>query len=322
MARSPNVRGERGMSGSGDQLAHEREPDLARPAEHDHPRETRTQPTDLQARLERLPVGHPSSPYRDDGSRKPSPSDLSELELPLPDELPSEPDQPDQDLPTEDKPHIAQDGSWHWKGLKLDAERSRAADQTVAKCHDAEKHLTPAMRSIESQIEQGHLVPETEKFALKEPDRFKEKFAKLTLDEPDSTPSELLSRINDGVRYTYLFEDEKYTAGVAELGTKLESAGFEPYERKNAWVDVAKAYQGINSTWMDHRSNQLFEVQIHTPASWKAKQESHRPYEVVESKNSTAKERAEAEKQQDIIFQNVPIPPRIEDITSYRKEGW
>jgi hypothetical protein len=87
------------MSGSGDQLAaHERGPDPARPREPDHSRESRLQPTDLQARLERLPVGHPSSPYRDDGTRKPSPPDLRDYELDLPDELPPEPDQPDQDL--------------------------------------------------------------------------------------------------------------------------------------------------------------------------------------------------------------------------------
>ena len=39
---------------------------------------------DLQQRLERLPRGHPSSPYNADGSRKPPPPDLRTLALPLP----------------------------------------------------------------------------------------------------------------------------------------------------------------------------------------------------------------------------------------------
>ena len=38
---------------------------------------------DLRLRLERLPAGHPSSPYNDDLSRKPPVARLKDLELPL-----------------------------------------------------------------------------------------------------------------------------------------------------------------------------------------------------------------------------------------------
>ncbi|HEX4062951.1 MAG TPA: hypothetical protein VHY58_18195 [Streptosporangiaceae bacterium] len=41
---------------------------------------------DLRQRLERLPRGHPSCPYNADGSRKPPPPNLRELELPPGDE--------------------------------------------------------------------------------------------------------------------------------------------------------------------------------------------------------------------------------------------
>ena len=44
---------------------------------------------DLRQRLERLPGGHPSSPYHADGSRKPPPPDLRTLELPAPAEAPA-----------------------------------------------------------------------------------------------------------------------------------------------------------------------------------------------------------------------------------------
>ena len=46
-------------------------------------RPARGSPADLWLRLERLPPGHPSSPYNDDGSRKPAPQRLKHLELPL-----------------------------------------------------------------------------------------------------------------------------------------------------------------------------------------------------------------------------------------------
>ena len=57
------------------------------PQPHDPPR-TAERPergslVDLRRRLERLPAGHPSSPYNDDLSRKPSVAQLKDLELPV-----------------------------------------------------------------------------------------------------------------------------------------------------------------------------------------------------------------------------------------------
>ncbi len=74
-----------GMTGPHDYLGEQgRVPDQARPA--DNPHDSQVRPDDLQTRLDRLPLNHPSSPYRDDGSRKPPPPDLTKYELPLPDE--------------------------------------------------------------------------------------------------------------------------------------------------------------------------------------------------------------------------------------------
>ena len=42
------------------------------------------------------------------------------------------------------------------------------------------------MRRVEAELEHGTLVPDTEKFALKSPDRFKEKLAKMISVEPES----------------------------------------------------------------------------------------------------------------------------------------
>ena len=209
--------GEGGMPGPQDHVAEqERSPDAARPREPDHPRESRVQPTDLHARLERLPVGHPSSPYRDDGSRKPPPPDLAQYELPLPDERPPEADQPDSDLRTQNSADVGPDGSWRREGRELTPERSRIADQALAKCHNAEGRgmddrygsygLTPAMRRIEAQLDHGHLAEGTERFALKEANRFKEKFARLIERYPGADPNELVNTIHDGVRYTFIFD--------------------------------------------------------------------------------------------------------------------
>src|SRR5450432_1461796 len=47
-------------------------------------RAARGSAADLLRRLERLPHGHPSSPYHDDGTAKPALTRLKDLELPLP----------------------------------------------------------------------------------------------------------------------------------------------------------------------------------------------------------------------------------------------
>jgi hypothetical protein len=178
------------------------------------------------------------------------------------------------------------------------------------------------MRGIEAQLGQGELVPETEKYALKSSDRFKEKLAKLKSDEPGADLEELVSRIVDGVRYTFLFPDEVYTAGVMKVCDSLTAARFQIYERKNAWADETKPYKGINSTWMDRDTGVLFEVQLHTAASWNAKQESHNGYEIMESRTTTPEEKSRTRKQQDQIFAAVPMPTGAAEIPTYRKEGW
>jgi hypothetical protein len=425
----------------------------------------------LQERMERLPHGHPSSPYNDDGSRKPPLPDLSKYELPIPgdpdyrpepsraseadgletaqtsehltpgnnpdegpertsnrtelwevrpddqpvtdaedaehvqkvrerpDQIPApgrapdEEDTPDargeasQDLPfsgdpnyqpqpsmaseaegptdeaseragdrqhaddkaaadeqptpdneavspsdSEDEPRRRPDGSWEWQGYPLTAEQSGAADGRLEKCQEAEgrdmddgygeEGITPAMRRIEGKLQHGELVPDTEKFALKTANRFKEKLARMILEEPAADWRELIPRIADGIRYTFCFPDEEYTSGVTRLRNALESEGFEPYEQKNAWADETKAYRGINSTWIDTDSGLLFEVQMHTTASWNAKQESHREYEIIESRSATAEEKQQARQRQDQIFASVPIPDGAVQIPTYRKEGW
>lgn len=353
------------MPGPNDRLADE----LPR-ADPVRPRESESVEAGLRERMERLPPGHPSSPYDDNGTRKPPPPDPADYELPIPGDPGYEPDMPtaskgdhstddsaervaepqhtadagaadedrqadsqaDPSLDEDDRPRIGPDGSWEWKGYPLSSEDAQLADQGIERCCGAEgrdqsggygeRGLTPAMRGIEAQLDQCILVPETEKYALKSSDRFKEKLAKLKSDEPGANTRELISRITDGVRYTFLFPDEAYADGVMKTCDSLASAGFELYERKNAWADEAKSYKGVNSTWMDRDSGVLFEVQMHTAASWTAKQESHRAYEIIESLTAIPEEKSSAREWQDQIFARVPMPNGAAEIPTYRKEGW
>jgi hypothetical protein len=227
--------------------------------------------------------------------------------------------------PGPDRARAAADGGWRWKGLELSPAANRIADQELAGRRAAEGRdaeggygeagLTPAMRRIEAKLEHGTLVPDTERFALKSPDRFKEKLAKMISLEPDSAPGDLARRIHDGIRYTLLFESRHYSDGVREAESRLADEGCSLVWRKPNWT--GEEYKGINSQWRDASSGQLFEVQFHTPESWNAKQQTHGAYEKIENPSMTLEERERLRAYQREVAASVKVPPGALEFAPY-----
>ncbi len=219
------------------------------------------------------------------------------------------------------------DGGWKWKGLELGPEANRVADEGLAVRRAAEGRdaegsygeggLTPAMRRVEAELTHGTLVPDTEKLALKSPDRFKEKLAKMIERYPGQPCSELVSAIHDGIRYTFLFPTGDYTAGVADATQALRDRGYDLRIRKPSWNEGD--YRGVNSRWCDADSGVLFEVQFHTPESWDAKQETHDIYEKLCDTRTPPREREQLEERQKLIVAAIPVPPGAETMTHYVK---
>ena len=127
------------MSGANDQLANmppdgdqlsprvpdqvgRREPDTVGPREPDPIK------AELRERMERLPPGHPSSPYNDDGSPKPPLPDLSDYELPIPGDPDYRPE-PSR-APEADQPESAQTSEYVRLGTSPDESPERTADRT------------------------------------------------------------------------------------------------------------------------------------------------------------------------------------------------
>lgn len=306
-------------------------PDRMRPQEQGAPGEVGAGRADLGGRLERLRPGHPSSPYREDGSRKADVPKLADLELPVADAETRE-SQPDGTLTPDDKddrPVVESDGTWKWKGWELTPEQSRVADQIVANCRTAEGRdadgkygdhgLTPAMRRIESRLEHGHLVEGTEEFAVKSPDRFKEKLAERISSQPGDPVELLAESIHDGIRYTFEYDDEHYASEVANTETMLAEDGYDLIRRRPSWDNPS--YAGVNSQWLDLSSGLVFEVQFHTHESWKAKQKTHLAYEKIADPRTPPVERERMDTYQREVTAGVPVPPGASEIQHYRKEG-
>jgi hypothetical protein len=234
---------------------------------------------------------------------------------------------PDAPRPADDAQTTA-DGGWTWKSLRLPAPANHVADQQLAARRTAEGRrpdgtydeggLTPALRRVEAQLDHGTLVPDTEKFALKSPDRFKEKLAKLMARYPDRSTDQLASAIHDAIRYTFIFNTPDYVAGVSDAEEKLTAQGYRLELRKPSWDDPD--YKGVNSRWQDPRNEVRFEVQFHTPESWEAKQATHDIYEKLCDPRTPPEQRSLLDEEQRRITARITVPEGAAGISHYRAE--
>jgi hypothetical protein len=288
---------------------------------------------ELVKRMERLPPGHPSSPYNADGTRKPPVPDTTSSELPIPGDPDYRPDAscgpefdqlhamsddadedsspvaPDRESPSEGKPQTGADGSWRWHGHELPPYVCQIADTLADRCREAEgrdadgkygeRGLTPAMYRIEAQLDHGHLVDKTEEYALKSADRLKEKL------------STLIAR--------FIFDFEHYTESVALAQAKISEAGYERIETKPGWH--GDEYKGVNSQWADAASGLRFEVQFHTQESWDAKQITHDAYENINALSTPIEEKERLRAYQRVVSSGIRTPPGALDIPAYKKDG-
>jgi hypothetical protein len=233
-----------------------------------------------------------------------------------------------EESPARDSPDSQPDGGWRWKGLELSPHANRVAEAGLSLRREAEgrdadgnytdRGITPAMRRIEAELEHGSLVQDTEKFALKSPDRFKEKLAKMIERFPDERPDQLVDVIHDGIRFTFVTESACYVDDMGKINSKLEECGYELQISRATWG--SSEYKGVNSRWRDAQTGVLFEVQFHTHESWYAKQATHDLYEKIQDVRTDPQERGRLADEQRRVMQAVPVPEGALDIESYRRK--
>ena len=205
-------------------------------------------------------------------------------------------------------------GSWLGEGRRFldvaDNSRVEAVCDLIAE-REREK-ITPALRTIESQDPDRHLIGFND--CLKGRDRFKGKVSGM-MKELSFSLDEAVSYVPDAIRYTFQYRETRYTQGVWADITRLKDQGFELEKLKNSWS--GEQYKGINSQWIDPDSGQRFEVQFHTRISFEAKQLTHSSYERLRTKQADAFEELVLEAFQRKVTTDVPIPPGATDIPDY-----
>jgi hypothetical protein len=180
-----------------------------------------------------------------------------------------------------------EDVAWRYEkdpDLTLTHEQNREADRFLAGARDAEPAITPRVRDLAHDVG-GHL--EGEDAALKGEESFKRKLADEIDEYPYLSLSEHMAEMKDAVRYSVVFDGDHYTEGAQRfvdhmLGARDENGEprFEPVKFKNKWNE-AEGFVGINSFWRDRATGQVFEVQIHTPESYRTTIETHPLLEIA-----------------------------------------
>jgi hypothetical protein len=154
------------------------------------------------------------------------------------------------------------------------------------------------------------------KDCLKGRDRIKEKVAK-NMAEKGLTPEDAISRVPDTIRYTFQYDEARYTQGVREDIARMKEQGLRLGIRKNSWL--SDQYKGINSQWIEPDTGQRFEVQFHTRISFEAKQITHPAYERLRTLKADKFEEMVLEAFQKKVAAEVPVPPGAADIPDYPK---
>jgi len=204
--------------------------------------------------------------------------------------------------------------SWRGdRGRSLDqADNSRVEAECDHIARREEERISPAIRSVESQDPDRHLIGFEHR--LKGRDRIKEKVYD-NMKEFDFSPEEAASVVPDTIRYTFQYREAHYTEGVwADVG-RLKGQGFELHKLKNSWAD--DQYKGINSQWIVPESGQRFEVQFHTRISFEAKQLTHDAYERLRTHQADKFEQMVLEAFQGKVTAEVPVPPSATGIPDY-----
>jgi hypothetical protein len=209
-------------------------------------------------------------------------------------------------------------GSWRGDGNRVlypaDNGRVEAACDRIA--NREEEKISPALRATESQDPDRHLIGFDDR--LKGRDRIKEKvYDGINLLK--RSPEEAVLLVHDTIRYTFEYQETRYTQGVRADIERMKDQGFELYKLKNSWSD--DQYKGINSQWIEPETGQRFEVQFHTRISFEAKQLTHLAYERLRSQQADAFEELVLEAFQKKVTAEVPVPPGADGIPDYPERG-
>jgi RAB protein geranylgeranyltransferase component A len=119
-------------------------------------------------------------------------------------------------------------------------------------------------------------------------------------------------RISDALRYTFEVKDEpkgNYVKVVSKVLKRLELEGNKVIQVKNYWPK-GDNYSGVN-TILETASKLQWELQFHTPDSFKEQKRSHALYEKLRGVNTSLTEKQNVFKTMTAPWDQIAIPQGV-----------
>lgn len=128
------------------------------------------------------------------------------------------------------------------------------------------------------------------------------------------------AKVKDAIRYTAVFDNDKFTEGYEKTKAKLESLGYKEVRCRNYYKTYRedpdynqKAVQCI----FENKDGQAFELQFHTIDSQGTKEVSHPMYEEHRAASTSVRDKAVLNKRMRNIYETVKDPRGVLMIKSH-----
>ncbi|HEU8377012.1 TPA: minor capsid protein [Streptococcus pneumoniae] len=180
------------------------------------------------------------------------------------------------------------------------------SEQLLSKISKAEPKITSDMQRIAGENKLAGL-----EFRKKTVESLSRKIIADSLVENISL-SKAVSKINDALRYTTIFDSDTFTEEYLKMKQKLVAEGYKIVKVKNTWL-VDGPYKGVNTVVEKDGIN--FEMQYHTQESFDLKNGSlHELYEKYRDTNTSDLERMKLFKEMLDLSNGLEIPKNIERV--------
>lgn len=182
----------------------------------------------------------------------------------------------------------------------------------------AEKEITKDVTELNKLSKMSMLG---EKYAIKQPESYKEKISDL-IKEKGWSEEQAVDSIHDCVRYTSTSSPKNLVANTKKMLKQMEDKGYTIQAISNTWRDDTNPYSGINVKVLS-KDGTKFEMQFHTPQSFDMKErKQHKDYEEYRKSDITEERKKELSQK---MFAKISgnkkwtIPTGIDDIKSFTK---
>ncbi|HHG7476364.1 TPA: minor capsid protein [Streptococcus pneumoniae] len=202
--------------------------------------------------------------------------------------------------------YVAKDGEKVYNQDIREAKAKFYSEQLLSKISGVEPKITSDMQRIAGENKLAGL-----EFRKKTVESLSRKIIADSLVENISL-SKAVSKINDALRYTTIFDSDTFTEEYLKMKQKLIAEGYKIVKVKNTWL-VDGPYKGVNTVVEKDGIN--FEMQYHTQESFDLKNGPlHELYEKYRDTSTSDRERMKLFKEMLDLSNELEIPKNIERV--------